>query len=366
MSNLLKLDKTLVLQETTKLIKKYISPIFSPTKIGNDHYIGYFHKIENLLLYNKPLDETKLTEILINDLVKIAIDVDKLVIVNLNNFQAIAILSFVHNLGITNFQNSTLLKKLNQGSFFEASQEFLKWIKVNNVPNELLKKRRLEESSIFLTGLIKQDNFLERLLAVLNNKGYQINLKPFQPNLVGIRSPNRKADKFDDLFINFYMNDRDSWVIEKSLITTDPGLKVLKAPINVKGTAVLVSGQYIDCWRYGLHKNKYPALVQVRDVLVYRDNNRNDIIEVELDESNPLGFKIEKGIFGINIHHASKIVEESKEVKDWSAGCQVFARYKKEWIPFINFIDDYNKLIYNKYYSYTLINSKDYEFNLLY
>jgi hypothetical protein len=50
---------------------------------------------------------------------------------------------------------------------------------------------------------------------------------------------------------------------------------------------------------------------------VYRDNNKNDVIDF-------VSQSLDTGVFGINLHHASA-TGESVQVDGWSAGCQVFA-----------------------------------------
>lgn len=113
-----------------------------------------------------------------------------------------------------------------------------------------------------------------------------------------------------------YKNKNGHVVFKQWEITTDPGLKTLKAPLNSKGTAILQAGQYIDTYKLGKHKNTYTALVQTEGkVTVHRDNNK----DAKLD----LTSQLDTGFFGINIHKAGM---DSIQVDGWSAGCQVFKR----------------------------------------
>lgn len=75
----------------------------------------------------------------------------KLVKVKLNQNQFDALVSFCYNLGMGNFKSSTLLKKINLGDFKGASEEFLKWDKVNGKPLAGLTRRRQEEKELFLS-----------------------------------------------------------------------------------------------------------------------------------------------------------------------------------------------------------------------
>jgi len=136
-------------------------------------------------------------------------------------------------------------------------------------------------------------------------------------NLFGIRNPNAKANSFDDILgVAYTVNGM--WRVHYWPGTTDPGTYWLENPMNVDGTAILVEGQYLDTWVIGLH-GSYEALSQEAGVVqVYRDSNKDDILD--LDPST-----VQEGWFGINIHRSSTS-GESTEVNKWSAGCQVHAR----------------------------------------
>lgn len=70
---------------------------------------------------------------------------------NLNINQITALLSFIYNLGISNFNKSTLRKKLLVGDYLSASKEFIKWNKANGKALNGLTLRRKEEANIFLS-----------------------------------------------------------------------------------------------------------------------------------------------------------------------------------------------------------------------
>ncbi len=61
-----------------------------------------------------------------------------------------AMIAMIYNVGITNFRNSTLLAKFNEGDREGAAEEFLKWNKVNGEENTHLTSRRIIERDIFL------------------------------------------------------------------------------------------------------------------------------------------------------------------------------------------------------------------------
>tara|TARA_R110000824_G_scaffold99093_2_gene236144 strand:- start:7717 stop:8286 length:570 start_codon:yes stop_codon:yes gene_type:complete len=134
-------------------------------------------------------------------------------------------------------------------------------------------------------------------------------------NIIGIRSKNHQPNKFDDRLCVVY-KDEQGWITRTWKITTEPGKYWLENPGNVSGTAILVPGQYRNAYKIGKHRGKYDALTQQNGVVkVYRDDNRDDIIDAEVGTE-------EKGYFGINIHKAG---QRSTQIDKWSAGCQVFA-----------------------------------------
>lgn len=70
--------------------------------------------------------------------------------VKLSNNQICALIDFVYNLGIGNFKSSTLLRKINQGDFSAAANEFLKWNKAGGIVLKGLENRRIAERMLFL------------------------------------------------------------------------------------------------------------------------------------------------------------------------------------------------------------------------
>ena len=67
----------------------------------------------------------------------------------LNQNQFDALCSFIYNLGATNFNKSTLKKKLLAEDYVGASFEFIKWNKAGGSVVDGLTKRRLAESKLF-------------------------------------------------------------------------------------------------------------------------------------------------------------------------------------------------------------------------
>lgn len=144
-----------------------------------------------------------------------------------------------------------------------------------------------------------------------HNQNYPINL-----NIWGIRSNDTRTEYFNDVIMTFYDDAVGRWTLNIYEGTTDPGKLYLMNPCNEKGCAVLTTGYHKGLWRLGLHHGKYQALVQANPCEVYRDNDKNDLINYYDD------IKVERGIFGINLHRASA-TQKSDEIGLYSAGCQV-------------------------------------------
>lgn len=185
----------------------------------------------------------------------------------------------------------------------------------------------------------------KRLVFLLKKSGFEIYRKPYQLNIIGVRSPDNHSDKFDDQMYVFYKNDKKNWVSHIYKITTDPGTYWLNHPMQVDGTAILKQGQYVNAYRIGLHRGQYKALIQTKPITIIRDYDRNAI----LDFSNG---KESTGLFGVNIHRAS-IHGVTKTVGKWSAGCQVFEK-NSDFIDFMLMCEKHRSL-YGNQFTYTLV-----------
>lgn len=157
---------------------------------------------------------------------------------------------------------------------------------------------------------------LVSIMAAVAKKNYVVfdNKKGHDLNIVGIRSKDQSSNRFNDWITVFYPFDR-TWIFFSFPATTDPGTFYRQSPIHVKGTALLKPGQYRGAYKIGWHKG-YKALQQKKPVTIYRDANRDTVLDT-------YGMEEDTGMFGINIHHANAF-RPSRSVDKWSAGCQVF------------------------------------------
>lgn len=190
---------------------------------------------------------------------------------------------------------------------------------------------------------------LQELITTLNNLNYTVYTKPFELNIVGVRSVTKKTNSFNDVLIVFYKDAKALWQHHSFKATTYPGMYWLQHPISALGTAILKPNQYKNAYAIGLHRRKYLALVQVKPVTVLRDNTKDAILDTEhLTEQT--------GLFGINIHHA-KMIGTTKEINKYSAGCQVLANF--EDFNCLLQLAKKHKTLYGNLFTYTLINEME-------
>jgi len=93
--------------------------------------------------------ENKASQLLLEDINLRGIGISALTQKPLNQNQFDAICSLVYNIGIGAYTKSTLLKRINEGKYEEAANQFLRWDKVNGKPLLGLTKRRIMEKELF-------------------------------------------------------------------------------------------------------------------------------------------------------------------------------------------------------------------------
>lgn len=195
-----------------------------------------------------------------------------------------------------------------------------------------------------------KDINLDDVKKVLFDKGYDM-FSGFVPNIVGIRNTIKESNAFDDRAFAWWQENG----VEEShdyTITTNPGYYYLQNPIaGTKGTAILVPGQYKDCWELGMHRGKQFALCQrLGQVRVYRDADKDKALDMDPKT-------IDTGFFGIDLHNAG--VNDPVVVDQWSAGCQVW-EYHEAHQKLMHKIEQLGKGGGFDRYSYTLLTQEDF------
>lgn len=113
--------------------------------------------IPNRLILNRVLQnlipslltQADAQKLLTEDLMPIVKVIQEEIHVPLKQHHCDALVSLIHNIGITAFKESTLLKKINESDFTEAAKEFDRWIYVGKRLVKGLMIRRQKEKNIF-------------------------------------------------------------------------------------------------------------------------------------------------------------------------------------------------------------------------
>ena len=197
---------------------------------------------------------------------------------------------------------------------------------------------------------------VDDIVAVMEATGYAMfrDARGHDLNLVGIRSEDTRSNAFNDWFTVFYTLPKDRWNFFAFPATTDPGLHYRLQPLErganqPAGVAILKPGQYRGAYKIGLHK-RYKALQQAKALTVYRDANRDNVLDVA-------GVEEETGFFGINIHR-SNVARASTQVDRWSAGCQVFQ--DPDHFLFLLQLCERGREKFSNSFTYTLLEEKDF------
>ena len=126
------------------LNKPYLCPAGIPT-------IGFgttaYPSGKKVLLSDPPITMTEACFFLKNDLIRFENAINKAITVPITQHQFDALCSFVYNVGIGAFLDSTLLKKINAGEY--AGDEFLRWKKAGGKLLAGLTERRHAEKVLF-------------------------------------------------------------------------------------------------------------------------------------------------------------------------------------------------------------------------
>jgi lysozyme len=111
--------------------------------------IGYGHRLLHPESFPDGVDEPQAAELLTCDVRDAEQAVERLVKVPLAQGQFDALVDFVFNLGAGRFATSTLLKRLNAGSYNDAKNELLRWDRAAGKELPALKARREAEAKLW-------------------------------------------------------------------------------------------------------------------------------------------------------------------------------------------------------------------------
>ena len=139
------------------LIKKYEGLILEPyLDTAGIPTIGYGNTFyENGLkvrLSDKPISKDRAEDLLLNVVKRFEEGVNRLVKVEINQFQFDALVSFSYNVGLGALQSSTLLKRINNNPLdADICHQFSRWNKAGGKVLLGLTRRRSEEAALYFT-----------------------------------------------------------------------------------------------------------------------------------------------------------------------------------------------------------------------
>ena len=121
---------------------RYLCPAGLPT-IGHGHVLRKNEVFTRITLRDGEA-------LLVRDLEAVEGALESLVTAPLTQNQFDALASLIYNIGSGNFARSTLLKRLNEGRYAEAAEQFGRWVKSGDKTLPGLVKRRAAEMQLFL------------------------------------------------------------------------------------------------------------------------------------------------------------------------------------------------------------------------
>ena len=60
-----------------------------------------------------------------------------------------------------------------------------------------------------------KNNELNTLITIMRNNKYEIKERPYELNIVGVRTDNWTPNSFDDFIFVFYKDDSNQWVVNE-------------------------------------------------------------------------------------------------------------------------------------------------------
>lgn len=160
----------------------------------------------------------------------------------------------------------------------------------------------------------------KELREIILSKGYRwFEGKPYNANIIFKRTSNVFTNKLDDIgYVAYLDNNNKECLVEVPATTKagfSPALFNPKVVMGVKGTAVIVPGQYLSSWEFRdsyVGWLQYPYFAQIKPIKVYRDPDGDK----EIDE-----VQVQEGLFGINLHKMGNAGVLTNYLGNWSEGC---------------------------------------------
>jgi hypothetical protein len=189
-------------------------------------------------------------------------------------------------------------------------------------------------------------NVINKIVRYCEEQGYKLFTGDRQMNIIYVEGMDVDGNLNDDAPNQF--NDvrlilsGEFRLLGNWSATTEPGRWYTQNPMNRRGAARIGFGQF-KSWAVGLHGNSEPheALVQVGEVTVYRDSNKDGL---------RTGDSIDRGLFGINQHWGYDLPPDN--VGRASAGCLV-GRTRQGHREFMSIIKSDNRYQSDRQFIFT-------------
>jgi hypothetical protein len=207
------------------------------------------------------------------------------------------------------------------------------------------------------------DLSIDKILQVIAKKKYTLDNTQYKVNIIGIRMDDVYDNRFSDKCILLWVNEFKQWEKREYKWTTMAGTLGYGGvfnPFTVRGktaVGIIKEGQYKKVWQFVDSYTgwlMYPYLYQVGKFDIYRDGNRNEVLERWMP-AEPSEWD------GFNCHRMSSNGVDTDMVNldwvTWSAGCQ--GAPEPVFRNFIDFIRISAKLHSNKF-DYTLLHRQDF------
>ncbi|MFV0359624.1 peptidoglycan-binding protein [Tropicimonas sp.] len=169
-----------------------------------------------------------------------------------------------------------------------------------------------------LPDIAPVEQWLGKVIDYMRRQGYWIARHPGCRNIVYLEGVDEDGtlnqdlpDRFNDLRLVFWLEDDGTFRRRAWQATTEPGRYWTENPMDPRGAARIAFGQY-GAWRVGMHRDDHEGLVQVRNLKIHRDLNK------DFRRTDDRTFS---GLYGINQHWGYDRPESS--INRASAGCLV-------------------------------------------
>jgi lysozyme len=139
--------RKLITQFEGEILKVYLDPVGLPT-VGVGHLVKPNEK--DVYPLGKKITKAESQDLLSKDLARFEGSINSLVKVPLTQNQFDALVSLVFNIGTSAFQNSSVLRRLNEKNYQAAADAFLMWVKSQGKVLRGLQNRRRAERALFL------------------------------------------------------------------------------------------------------------------------------------------------------------------------------------------------------------------------